>query len=244
MPTMSRIRGASVACAAASLNRGESLRGPSVAWLLFRASSQFCPRMRTNTRTVPAAELVLHEPGEAFDPAASFGRAAPLEVDLGCGDGAFLVALAQQYPERNFIGIERMPGRVHSTARKIGDRALAHARVLHADILHALQDLIPPESVDVFYLMFPDPWPKRRHGSRRTFNAAFLARVARALKRGGLLRVATDDTPYFTSMQSIAMTTRDLGLEQDDAQDLPTSTFEARFRATGLAIHRFALRKV
>jgi len=201
-------------------------------------------RMRTNTRTVPAAELAHQEPDEPFDLAATFGRAAPLEIDLGCGDGAFLVALAQQHPERNFLGVERMPGRVRSTARKIGDHGLENGRILHAEILPALQGLLPRESVDVFYLMFPDPWPKRRHGPRRTFNAAFLAAAARALKRGGLLRIATDDTPYFNSMQSIASEARDFILEPDNPPDLPTSTFEARFRANGLTIHRFALRKV
>ena len=199
--------------------------------------------MRTNTRTFPAGEITLESQAARLDLVALFERDAPIEVDLGCGDGAFLTALARGFPERNFLGVERMMGRVRSTARKIGDAALPNARVLQADILHAVQHLLPPASIDVFYLMFPDPWPKRRHESRRTFNAVFLRAVARALKREGLLRVATDDAPYFSAMQRITTDARDFAIDSADSAMLPITTFEARFRATGLTIHRLSLRK-
>lgn len=173
-----------------------------------------------------------------------YERVAPLEVDLGCGDGTFLAALARKDPERNFLGVERLIGRVRSTARKIGDRELTNARILQADILHAVQHLLPPASVEVFYLMFADPWPKRRHETRRTFNSGFLRAVAHALRPDGLLRVATDDADYFRAMQRVIGEAQDLFELDADRADLPVSTFEERFRTQGAAIHRFALRKI
>lgn len=198
--------------------------------------------MRTNTRTVPEAEIV---PASVLAPlhmASVFGREAPVEVDLGCGDGTFLAALAEQNPERNFIGVEQLIGRVRTVSRKIGDRGLTNARILRSDILHAVQHSFAPSSVDIFYLLFPDPWPKRRHHIRRTFNASFLRAVARALVRGGVLHVATDDADYFAAMQLVLSESQTLR-EKETAAQLPMTTFEARFRERGLEIHRFALVK-
>jgi tRNA (guanine-N7-)-methyltransferase len=196
--------------------------------------------MRTNTRTVPEAEIVPASVLAPIDLACAFGREAPLEVDLGCGDGTFLAALAEQKPDRNLLGVERLIGRVRSVSRKIGDRGLTNARILRSEILHAVQHAFPPRSVDVFYLMFPDPWPKRRHHTRRTFNSSFLRAVARALVRGGILHVATDDSDYFAAMQLVLGNSPILRHRQS-AAELPSTTFEARFRERGLAIHRFAL---
>ncbi|MFL6569679.1 MAG: tRNA (guanosine(46)-N7)-methyltransferase TrmB [Chthoniobacterales bacterium] len=198
--------------------------------------------MRTNTRTVPEAEIVPTSVLAPIDLAHAFGRVAPLEVDLGCGDGTFLATIARQNPERNFLGIERLAGRVRSVSRKIGDHRLTNARVLHADILHAVQHSLPPASVDVFYLMFPDPWPKRRHHTRRTFNTSFLRAIARALVRGGVLHVATDDSHYFAGMQ-LVLSEAQMLKQAEAAAELPITTFEARFRERGLEIHRFALVK-
>lgn len=211
-----------------------------------RGCSSECDRnysvMRTNTRTVAEAEIVPSFT-RPIDLELVFGRDAPLEVDLGCGDGAMLIALAQQNQERNFLGVERLVGRMRSACRKIGDGEVTNARMVRADILHAVEHLLPAASVDVFYLMFPDPWPKRRHHVRRTFNARFLNAVTSALAPGGVLRVATDDADYFGAMEEI---TADLpALQRSDvASELPPSTFETRFRARGLPIYRLGLRKV
>ena len=110
--------------------------------------------MRTNKRTFPAAEIVIENRTRALDLAQAFGRAAPLEVDLGCGDGNFLAALAREQPERNFLGVERMPGRVRATCRKIGDGQLPNARVLQAEILETLCTFLAPESAEVCHLHF------------------------------------------------------------------------------------------
>jgi tRNA (guanine-N7-)-methyltransferase len=134
---------------------------------------------------------------------------------------------------------------VRSACKKIGRLELSNARILRADIPHTTQQLLPAGSVDAFHLLFPDPWPKRRHHVRRVFTAELLASLARALTIDGLFRVATDDTDYFQEM------TRVLGRVSffrrcDDAAAaaLPSTTFEKRFLERGLEIHRLVLRKV
>lgn len=201
--------------------------------------------MRTNRRTYPAAEIVPDDGTAALDLARIFGREAPLEVDLGCGDGGFLAALASERPERNFLGVERMPGRVRASCRRIGDNQIPNARVLQADILEALRVFLPPRAAEVCHLLFSDPWPKRRHHVRRVFSEEFLRAVARVLKPGGKLRVATDDADYFAAMECIWPRVSFFeAVPVNDRSIAFATTFESRFRIRGLAIHRLVLRLV
>jgi tRNA (guanine-N7-)-methyltransferase len=200
--------------------------------------------MRTNKRTFPAAEIALENPSAGLDPKAIFGRVAPLEVDLGCGDGTFLVALAREHPERDFLGIERLPGRVRGACRKIGDGQLPNARVLQAEIRDVLAAVLPPASVEILYLLFSDPWPKRRHLHRRVINEEFLRAALRVLVPGGELRLATDHADYFAQMQRIALSVTEFDSCALSGRQLAFgTTFEERFRALGVDIYRLILRK-
>ena len=120
----------------------------------------------------PVLELVPELQVARLDVAELFGRTAPLRVDLGCGDGSFLCEMAQQLPKTNFLGIERLTKRVEKVRRK--SEKIENVRVLCADGLFAVRYLLPQSSVEAFYLLFPDPWPKRRHQLRRIFTRDFL----------------------------------------------------------------------
>ena len=178
----------------------------------------------------------------SFD--AIYGNRAPLEVDLGCGDGLFLASAAAANPARNFLGIERMPGRVRSAIRKIEVGGLSNARILEIELSYAVRHLLPPGSVAVFHLMFPDPWPKRRHSPRRIVTDDFLAALHRALARDGLVRIATDDNDYFREIERLAARSPRFITMTDCDGPVSPSTFEKRFRQDGLEIHRLVLRKV
>ena len=200
--------------------------------------------MRTNRRTFPAAEIAHQSDATPLDFGDIFGRAAPLEIDLGCGDGAFLAAMAAQYPERNFVGVELSPSRIRAACRKIGDGQLPNARVLRGDILEVLRTLVPPEAMDVCHLLFSDPWPKRRHHDRRVANEEFFRAAAVALKPDGLLRIATDHADYFAHMQRVLQRCPFLtAVAANDVDTTFATTFESRFRASGAEIHRLLLRK-
>jgi len=170
-----------------------------------------------------------------------FRRKAPLHVDLGCGDGSFLCALAQRLPDKNFLGIERLSGRVRSTARKAA--SLDNVRLLQMESSYAVRYLLPAESVETFYLLFPDPWPKRRHHRRRIVTSDFLNSVHAALEQNGVIYIATDHLDYFRKIKKTAESTPGFAIDDADV-DLPQSKFGLAFRQKGAPIHWLALRKV
>jgi tRNA (guanine-N7-)-methyltransferase len=179
-----------------------------------------------------------------LDLPAVYGRRAPLEVDLGCGDGSFLVASAESNPEHDFLGIERLAGRVRRTCRQIGRGRITNARVLRVESFYAVQYLLPPASVEVFHLLFPDPWPKRRHWRRRVVTSDFLAAIHRALAPQGSVRIATDQMDYFQEIERLISQSAGFHVSPDTEMRSAISTFEKRFRECDLEIHRLVLRKV
>jgi tRNA (guanine-N7-)-methyltransferase len=188
-------------------------------------------------------ELLPELPVARLDLVQLFGRNAPLRVDLGCGDGSFLCEMAQQFPERNFLGIERLTKRVEKVRRKA--EKIENVRVLRADTLFAMRYLLPESSVETFYLLFPDPWPKRRHQLRRIFTPDFLDAIAVALEKRGVLCVATDQLDYFQQIERLSRAHQQfqiVPLSPDDAV-LPVTKFETKFREQGVPIYRLTLRK-
>lgn len=181
-----------------------------------------------------------------LDLLAIFGRIAPLHVDLGCADGAFLVELAKSHPEKTFLGTEKLVGRVAKACRKAG--ALENIRILNVESSYAVRYLLPEASVETFYLLFPDPWPKRRHRRRRVVHPDFIESIERALKADGLLHIATDQLDYYRDIEKTAAATGKLECIMHSCLprplQLPETKFERRFREQGAPIYRLTLRKV
>jgi tRNA (guanine-N7-)-methyltransferase len=171
-----------------------------------------------------------------------FGRIAPLHVDLGCGDGSLICTLAERSPEKDFLGIDRLLGRIRSAAPKAA--RVGNVRLLRMENSYAVRYLLPAGSVERFYLLFPDPWPKRRHWQRRTVTGEFLRAISQALAENGRFFIATDHLDYFQEIERIARA--DLGFTTvlPGAVDLPLTNFERQFRAQGSPIHWLELRKV
>src|SRR4051794_7824908 len=179
---------------------------------------------------------------DRLDLAEIFGRNAPLHVDLGCGEGTFLSQIATQKSDKNFLGVERLIGRARSTARKA--EKIDNLRVLRMESSYAVRYLLPPGSVEQFYLLFPDPWPKRRHQRRRVVTDDFLNAIHSALEDHGKLLVATDQLDYFEQIGELAAGRTDFLTRPADDVDLPRSKFEAKFHEQRVPIYRFELRKV
>lgn len=172
--------------------------------------------------------------------------ARPLEVDLGCGDGSFLVEMAAQHPDRNFLGVERLAGRVEKTAKRITERGLANARVLRLESSYTLAWLLPAASVSRLHLLCPDPWPKKGHHRRRLFNdTEFIGGLARVLMTGGEFLHKTDDPPYFeNAVEVMAAQSAFFRLDwPDDAFFYAQTDFETQWRALGKTMHRARWRK-
>jgi len=132
-----------------------------------------------------------------------FGNGNPVEVDVGCGKGRFLLARASSCPETNFVGIDRQFRRVYNVARKASRAGLTNIRMLRIEATYAIAHMLPNDSVSVFYVLFPDPWPKRRHHRRRIFNEAFMDMLFSKLRAGGMVHAATDHDDYFRAIQTL-----------------------------------------
>ena len=144
-------------------------------------------------------------------------------------------------PYKNFLGIERLLGRIRSSARKAA--SLNNVRLLQMESSYAVRYLLPAGSVETFYLLFPDPWPKRRHHRRRIVRPDFLGYVHTALKVNGGIYIATDHLDYFRKIEETARSTSGFAIAEVDVE-LPPSGFELIFREQGAPIHWLALRKV
>ena len=124
--------------------------------------------------------------------------ARPLEIDLGCGDGSFLLAMARQHPERDFLGVERMIGRYEKVGRLITQSGLTNVRVLRLESSYTVGWLLPAASVSRLHLLCPDPWPKVKHHRRRlVLGEEFLRGLERVLVPGGEFLLKTDDDSYY-----------------------------------------------
>lgn len=184
-------------------------------------------------------------PPDYFRPLAMeevFPRHAPLEVDLGCGDGSFLAAMALRHPERNYLGTERLFGRVRNTCRKVERAGAANVRLLRVESAYVVNHLLPAGAVGRFYLLFPDPWPKRRHWPRRLIQPAFLQAAAAALQPGGELCIKTDDADYFEQIGKAAGACNSLVRGNWD-EEVPQTDFERHYVAQGRRIHALCLKR-
>lgn len=182
-------------------------------------------------------------PPDLLPPGWTGPGAPPLEFDVGCHKGLFLVDMARLNLARNFLGIERQAERVEKTQRKIRSLGLPNAAVVRAEGLEALKN-VAPACVDNIHVLFPDPWPKRRHSSRRLVQAAFLDRCLEILKPGGLLRLVTDDENYAAAMRDVAGGYAAFTRLSEDDREYPLTEFQKKFLAAGRPFYSLLLRRV
>lgn len=199
---------------------------------------------------------VLPRPGMAgeFVPADYFRKLAPaeicrdgrpLEVDLGCGDGSFLREMARHYPERDFLGVERLLGRVRKVCKKLTRDGLENARVLRLESQYVVEWLLPEAAVSRLHLLCPDPWPKLRHHRRRLVQVEFLEAVRRALVPGGEFLFMTDHEEYFRWAEG--KVSDHGGFEQlpwdEDSFFYPKTDFQKLWESEGKSMWRLRCRK-
>ena len=175
------------------------------------------------------------------DPAALFARAAPITLEIGFGDGDNLLAQAKAHPERNFLGLEvHRPG-VGRLLAGAADAELHNLRVADLDAAELLREVIPPQSLAVTYVLFPDPWHKARHHKRRLVQADFLDDLANATVPGGLLRLATDWADYAEHMQAVcgahpAWQQTAVPSDESIGGDAPGDRIQTKFERRGLRL--------
>ena len=143
------------------------------------------------------------DPDQRLDLDRLFGHQAAHTLEIGFGNGASLATMAEQEPDTDFIGIEvHRPGVGHLLL-ELERRRLKNVRILCADAMLVLRDCLPDCSLDRVLLFFPDPWPKKRHHKRRIVQPVFIDLLARKLKPGGILHMATDWENYAEQMLAV-----------------------------------------
>jgi tRNA (guanine-N7-)-methyltransferase len=174
-----------------------------------------------------------------------FERDAPTDVEIGCGKGAFLNDLASAHPERNVLAVERSVKYHRLSCERAARRGLDNIRLVRTTGEDLLLRLLAAESVARFYVLFSDPWPKKRHHKRRFFTAANVAAMGRALLPGGVLLVKSDHDAYAEVIRQVLGAAA--GFVATDPQeafaDLPISGFERKYLVEGRTIYSFALVK-
>jgi tRNA (guanine-N7-)-methyltransferase len=182
-------------------------------------------------------------PGEAFpDWARDFGRAAPLELEIGPGRGGFALDHAAAHPAIDLICIETRRGDCELIRARAARRGLSNLAVLQGDAKLLLPRLFPPGSLSALHVQFPDPWWKKRHNKRRLVDVELAARMRVLLRAGGVVDFRTDVRAY---AQAAVATWEEAGFTNaagpgrlsSEAPEV-LSTRERRYARTGQPVYR------
>lgn len=200
--------------------------------------------------------LLRSEPaGRAFtelltppDWAVVFGRAAPLELELGSGAGGFALAYSALHPGVNYVAIEWRKKYAREVEYRARARAFANLRVVEADARVVVPRLFSPDSLAAVHFQFPDPWWKRAHQKRQLLSPEFAALLLRLLRPGGLFDLRTDVESRAGAMLEILETVGFVnplgrGVFHPVDPEEPASSRERRYLASGEPVYRARLRK-
>jgi tRNA (guanine-N7-)-methyltransferase len=157
-----------------------------------RAFEQYGPRFLLN-----------YSADRQLDTTAAFGRQAPLIMEIGFGMGGATADIAQARPMDNFLCCEVHEPGVGALLKLCGERGIENIRIFRHDAVEVLDHMLPEQSLDGVHIFFPDPWHKSRHHKRRLIQPAFVNRLARHLRPGGYLHLATDWEPYAQQMLEV-----------------------------------------
>ena len=178
--------------------------------------------------------------GEAIDSPSLFGRDAPLVIEVGSGMGESTAAMAQARPEVNVLAVEVYRPGIAQTLHHLARRGVENVRVLRADAVPVLDELVSADSLEELWLFFPDPWPKNKHHKRRIVTDSFVTLVASRLRPGGVFRLGTDIEQYAEVMLEVCSRNRLLCNRNDGfgprPEFRPTTRFEGRGLDEGRAI--------
>jgi len=166
-----------------------------------------------------------------LDLSTSFAKDQPVVMEIGYGMGEATWQIAKANPNTNYLGVEvHMPG-VGKLMAKLNEFELTNVKLIERDVLEVFHYMIENGALEGVHLYFPDPWPKKRHFKRRIVNQRFIAEVAKKLKPGGYLHIATDWVPY---AEWITEQFNETSLFNGGVIDRPDSRPLTRFEGQGI----------
>jgi tRNA (guanine-N7-)-methyltransferase len=195
---------------------------------------------------VPQGELrtSVADDAPALDLTGTFGRDAPVVVEIGCGPGDSLVPMARSRPDVDVLAFEVYEPAVAALVARLVREDVTNVRVAPVDAVAGLERLVPAGALAEIWTFFPDPWPKAKHHKRRLVDATFADLVASRLAPGGRWRLATDWEGYAAQMRSVLDAHPQLVGETEARGDRPVTRFERRGLAEGRPIADLVYRRV
>lgn len=164
-----------------------------------------------------------------------FPRRAPIELELGAGDGSFLTKAASKYPDTNYIAVERLLGRLRKIERFARLNNTDNICCLRHEISYLLRFMIPESSIAAVHVYFPDPWPKKKHARNRLFRPHFTRWIARILVPNGKIYFRTDNVPYFEQLLHVFQGDPEfLPIDTPDSLSSIKTDFESHFNSLGI----------
>jgi tRNA (guanine-N7-)-methyltransferase len=173
---------------------------------------------------------------------AVFARRAPRIMEIGFGNGDTVVSMARSHPERDYLGVDVYEPGIGRLLAAVAEAGLSNVRVIRGDAVDVLHTCIAPDSLDAVLLLFPDPWPKKRHHKRRLVQPDFVRLVATRLVPGGIFSLATDWQNYAEHMLEVLEAEDSLvnmagrGQYVTAPADRPVTKFERRGTGLGHAV--------
>ena len=178
----------------------------------------------------------------------SFGRTAPLVLEIGFGMGAATAQIAALRTDTDFVGVEVHTPGVGALLKRIAEDGLSNLRIIQHDAVQVLEHMVAPASLAGVHVFFPDPWHKKKHNKRRLIQPPLVALLASRLAPGGVLHCATDWQPYAEQMLEVLSAEPQL---QNTAEGYaprpdyrPLTKFEARGLKLGHGVWDLVFRKV
>jgi tRNA (guanine-N(7)-)-methyltransferase len=182
---------------------------------------------------------------DALDWQKVFGRRAPVEMEIGFGKGRYLIYAAQQRPETDFLGVERALPFARLVRYRTYRRLIPNIRLLRAEADEVLER-VPDASLRALHVLFPDPWPKKRHHKRRLIRPEFVRKAVALLEPGGLINVATDHREYAQVIEATLEATPGLGRLDEFSLDgdlIQLTNYGEKYAREGRSFHAWSYHK-
>lgn len=185
------------------------------------------------------------DPGKPFDWDAVFGRRAPRVVDLGCGNGRYLIGSALARPDHDHLGVDLVQVAIDHAAHRGNQRGLKNVRFVTGDANPWLYERLVPDSVDEIHIYHPQPYYEEADVSKRLLTPEYLGRLWKVLRRGGLLVLQTDNKSYWSYLLKAAAKHFEPEVKSGPWPDAPRGRTRREIiaRMKGLAIWRMEARR-
>ena len=188
------------------------------------------------------------ERGEKFSAPDLFKKKQPLEIEIGCGKGRFALQRAQLHPEINILAFDKLWKFLKRRKNRADREEVSNVIFFKAEAELFLEKAVPDESVSIFHLYFPDPWPKRKHNARRLFDLEFLKLAARKTVPHGFFEIATDFEEYYQVMMKVIAGQKDWKFIRETVNDRIfepecLTNYELKYQVEGRKLYYIELQK-